>query len=627
MVVSNKQTMQQSTFLDTGWNVLLDEKRAIFENGIEGVIRSMIPSIPIELLQELYKDGDDHRPVEYAAQYVMALIYMKVCHIQEEYFLSHIHSDPAMQYALMTENERKQPFSDRTFSRLRARLKGRYEVDERDILQEITDILNFAMEMEVIGSEPYDEIHDKMYRMDSLNVDMHGAHKTRLQLVYIVNRINVQIIEACEGKERIPDSLQHYLDKTDHNRITYYKGTLAEVEAEAAKRGISLADIEAELNVESDQSASTENIEKENLEQSCSDEKKDAAEDADGRNESIDNRKKRNMLIGRLRLQYAIDESFAIKKLVEKINKAKESKEYQLLVQLIEDQTKIAEDGTVVLRENSEIKGSSMQSPYETEATARTKDRKTTQGYSANVVQRMGKGDYAIIVDRDIQPNIHSDQAYAKDFYQKFAVEDFDPDDASQKWNGICVDGLYCNSYELKELARISGFKVYCGTITGIMPDPILAEFQVDPVAETVQACPEGHAVKRAKFGGNIDQVRIRMPVDTCSKCPKQKNCGSTILKNGEGSLLLKIRQYEEAKTLCNLGDPKYRELVNKRNAVEGIPSILRRAYHIDDTIYFGMWYARYDLMLSTTAANLRVLLRYRHNLSKPEATKENEES
>ena len=174
MVVQNKQFMQQITCLSNAWNVLSEDARSLYTNGIEGIIRSMIPAIPKDLLQGIYDSSDDHRPVVFAAQYVMALVYMEVAHIPEDFFLSHIHSDAAMQYALQTENEIRQPFSDRTFSRLRNRLKTRYETDGRDILQEITDALNFAMEMEVIGNEPYDEIHNRMYRMDSLNVGMHG---------------------------------------------------------------------------------------------------------------------------------------------------------------------------------------------------------------------------------------------------------------------------------------------------------------------------------------------------------------------------------------------------------------------------------------------------------------------
>ena len=104
------------------------------------------------------------------------------------------------------------------------------------------------------------------------------------------------------------------------------------------------------------------------------------------------------------------------------------------------------------------------------------------------------------------------------------------------------------------------------------------------------------------------------MPKKTCADCPNCNKCKASILKNKEGSILLKLKQYNEATTMQDLGDPFYREMVNKRNAVEGVPSVLRRTYQIDQTTYFGKWYARYDLMLATTAMNMRVLLRYRQD-------------
>ena len=109
------------------------------------------------------------------------------------------------------------------------------------------------------------------------------------------------------------------------------------------------------------------------------------------------------------------------------------------------------------------------------------------------------------------------------------------------------------------------------------------------------------------------------MPAGTCSECKNCKKCGAKILKNDESSILLKLKQYNEANTMRDLGDPVYREMVNKRNAVEGVPSVLRRKYHIDQTTYFGKWYARYDLMLDTTAMNMSVLLRYRQEKRKKE--------
>ena len=152
---------------------------------IEGVTRSLLEAIPPEFIELIYSEGNNHRPAEFGANYIMALLYIRATGISEQYFLQHIHSDGAMQYAINTENERNQPFSDNTLYQLRKRLECVYTETGRDLLEEITDMMNFAMETEVIGNEPYNELLNKVYRIDSLNIGMHGRHMSRLELVYL----------------------------------------------------------------------------------------------------------------------------------------------------------------------------------------------------------------------------------------------------------------------------------------------------------------------------------------------------------------------------------------------------------------------------------------------------------
>lgn len=635
MTKTDKQFGNQDTFLDTPWKALPESIQERVANGIEGITRSLLATIPVDLVDLLYVKGNDHRPGETGANTIMAALYMEVAHISESFFLEHIHTDAAMQYALNTETLQHQPFSANTFYRLRTRLNSIYEETGRDILEEITDMMNFAMEEEVIGNLPYNDLLDKVYRIDSLNISMHGKHMSRLELIYVINRMCINIIFALKGEALIPEEFQHYLEKQDHNRVIYFKGTLAELEAEAVKKGVSIEEIEAEAakivlptstedDKQEDTSASENVSTSEQASEPTDDSTNKTTDESSKTSESSDeqkaqksaefNRQKRRMLIARLRLEDVVSESLSIKKLLESLS-LENKKEYKLLDRVLNEQTKQNEQGRIIPRENCEIAGSSLQNPYDDLVdgpTCRTKDGKTTQGWTANVVQRCSNKDYAIIVDRDLEPNIHSDQAFARDFYQKFGTDGFNPE--TGRWSGLCCDGLYCNSYDLKEMATSRGFKVFCGTLTGIAPDPFLAGFNVDMKNMTVTSCPAGNVPKGVTSHIEKEEFRIRMPKKTCADCPNCNKCKASILKNKEGSILLKLKQYNEATTMQDLGDPFYREMVNKRNAVEGVPSVLRRTYQIDQTTYFGKWYARYDLMLATTAMNMRVLLRYRQD-------------
>ena len=347
MTNTDKQYSNQDTFIPTPWKVLPECIQEKVTNGIEGVTRSLLVAIPADMVDLIYVEGNDHRSGDFGANKIMAALYMEVTHISESFFLEHIHTDAAMQYALNTENELHQPFSANTFYRLRTRLNSIYEETGRDLLEEITDMMNFAMEEEVIGNLPYNDLLDKVYRIDSLNISMHGKHMSRLELIYVINRMCINNIFALKGAEMVPEEFQHYLEKQDHNRVIYFKGTLPELEAEAAKKGVSIEEIEAEVakivpstssedDKHDDNTASKGDSDSKQSSDSTNDPANKTSDDSSKTTESDDeqkstksaefNRQKRRMLIARLRLEDIIAESLSIKKLVEslKLNNSKE---------------------------------------------------------------------------------------------------------------------------------------------------------------------------------------------------------------------------------------------------------------------------------------------------------------
>ncbi|MBQ9605655.1 MAG: hypothetical protein IJV16_00560, partial [Lachnospiraceae bacterium] len=98
--MADKQFSSQTTFLSTSWNVLSNNIQDRFINDIEGVTRSLLEAIPPEFIELIYAEGNNHRPAEFGANFIMALLYIRATGISEQYFLQHIHSDGAMQYAI-----------------------------------------------------------------------------------------------------------------------------------------------------------------------------------------------------------------------------------------------------------------------------------------------------------------------------------------------------------------------------------------------------------------------------------------------------------------------------------------------------------------------------------------------
>lgn len=69
------------------------------------------------------------------------------------------------------------------------------------------------------------------------------------------------------------------------------------------------------------------------------------------------------------------------------------------------------------------------------------------------------------------------------------------------------------------------------------------------------------------------------------------------------------------ARYLEKLSTEKYIELTHLRNAIEGIPSVLRRKYRIDEIPVFGKLRSRQFFLLKIGAYNFGKLFRHNHRL------------
>ncbi|MDI3537619.1 MAG: hypothetical protein PWP30_2101, partial [Eubacteriaceae bacterium] len=67
----------------------------------------------------------------------------------------------------------------------------------------------------------------------------------------------------------------------------------------------------------------------------------------------------------------------------------------------------------------------------------------------------------------------------------------------------------------------------------------------------------------------------------TCEQCPLSDQCGVKFQKKS-AFVMISEKMVQRASYLKKLSTEEYRSLSQKRNGVEGIPSVLRRRYHVD---------------------------------------------
>lgn len=113
------------------------------------------------------------------------------------------------------------------------------------------------------------------------------------------------------------------------------------------------------------------------------------------------------ILVQNTRYNYAI--------LLKKDEDWHEFQEYKNLVRCIEEQSVQDENGNYIPRSNKDISGSSLQSPEDPDATARTKAGKTHIGSVGNVTETYDDDGNSLITDADIQANTYSDSDFMKD--------------------------------------------------------------------------------------------------------------------------------------------------------------------------------------------------------------------
>jgi hypothetical protein len=261
------------------------------------------------------------------------------------------------------------------------------------------------------------------------------------------------------------------------------------------------------------------------------------------------------------------------------------NKEYQLLIRMLSDQTE-EKEGKTVLRPAKEVPTDSLQNPSDEDATFRTKAGKNHKGYVGNIVETCDENGN-VITDFDLKPNIYSDEQFAKD-----VIEDLGNDSGVEI---MLTDGAYVTADTI-EKAEENSIELVSGKLAGPQTNPIIDEFQYDNAGEKILSCPQGHKPTSCQYDKTKGIATAHFSLTDCEQCPYRDKC---VGKRQKKSYIVRItrKQMIRAKQAKKMDGAQYKVLINKRNGVEGLPSLLRRKYHVDHMPIRGlvrgkMWFA-----------------------------------
>ena len=295
------------------------------------------------------------------------------------------------------------------------------------------------------------------------------------------------------------------------------------------------------------------------------------------------------------------------------------TEEYKDLIRTIDDQGKTDEKGNIILRNGKEISSTSLQNPSDRDATYRKKGKKGHVGFVANVVETCspfkeeGKDKAKevkvnIITDYDLQKNTYSDAQFANDTLDKMP----DSDEIIYTLN---TDGSYV-SIDIIEHAKRKGVEIVCSTLTGKETDEAFGEFKIEENTNLIVKCPMGNIPLESKYNEKTESYIAYFEPTTCKECSYCSRCKITMSKKKCKVVFSTKMRMRSILTKRNK-DKEYKKRSNIRNGVEGIPSVIRRAYDIDRWGVRGLQRANLQFGTIIAAMNFRTLVKARQKAKK----------
>ena len=269
------------------------------------------------------------------------------------------------------------------------------------------------------------------------------------------------------------------------------------------------------------------------------------------------------------RLQQVIDDATQL--IAELGDDAFELPEYQLLRRVLMEQTEQDRTGKPIPKDKKSITPDSLQNPSDPDATFRRKAGKNHKGYVGNIIETFDEQG-AIITGYDYDINSHSDSQFCKETISKLGHQD----EAAT----LLADGAYASTGN-HEQATQNNIELVTTALIGKIPNPVQGDFIIDADQHEVIQCPAGNKPYKSRYYEKTGMYRASFNKKTCEQCPFNDQCGVKFQKKS-ACVMISEKMVQRASYLKKLSTEAYRTLSKKRNGVEGMPSVLRRRYHVD---------------------------------------------
>lgn len=297
------------------------------------------------------------------------------------------------------------------------------------------------------------------------------------------------------------------------------------------------------------------------------------------------------------RLSTTIEDGKQLLKLVSE--KQRQTEAHSLLARVMEEQTHTDDTGTTTAKPKKDITPQSLQNPSDPDATFRHKSGQNHKGYVANIVETTGK-EGSIITSYDYQPNSYSDNEFCRQTIEAMGHQ--------QEKTTLIADGAYASTENTK-LAEANNIDLVTTSLLGKAPNEVQAHFKLDTENHKVIECPAGKEPYKTRYYGKTGTYRASFTKKDCQDCPLQEECGMKPQKKSN-YVMITEKTVQRALYLKKYSLAEYQELAKIRNGVEGIPSVLRRKYHVDQMPVRGYLRSKMGFAFKVAAINVKRVLK-----------------
>lgn len=293
-----------------------------------------------------------------------------------------------------------------------------------------------------------------------------------------------------------------------------------------------------------------------------------------------------------------------------------ETEEFMLLKRMLGEQTDYDDDNfddldpdNIEAKDGTELESDILQNPSDPDATFRQK-YEANIGYTANVLE-VFDDDNSVITTYDLKPNIYSDQNFSADTLEKIS-SDHILNFSLKNPIKIFMDGAYY-TYGLAKKALDLGIQFMPGELTGKKPAAdkmtYYQNFNLDSDYENVLSCANNVEPDYQEKKPDKNSFYAIFDKEKCADCQLKSECRIKNNKN-HNSVSFTEQRYETGKLRETMGEKEYIKECNQRAGVEGIPSVFRRKYDVDDMPVRGEVCQKIWFGFKVAAANFKKLLK-----------------